>query len=920
MNASKIVPALLISVLLAACGGDDPEKLMSSAKEYLAKNDNKAAAIQIKNLLLKKPDSAEARFLLGTALINSGDASAAEIELAKARDLKYPDDQVVPLLARALAAQGKFRKITDDLGKVELSVPAAKANFQIMLSNAYAAQGMAEQSTLALNSALAAEPGNVNALIAQARRKAEAKDFTGASALIDELTVKAPQNPDVWKLKGDFQVFAKSDLEGALASFRKTLEVKPDFLPGYTGMLNILLQQGKMEEAKKQIDAMKKVAPAHLQTKYFEAQYAYQSKDFKGARELVLQLLKLAPENVKTLQLAGAIEFQLNSLLQAEIYLSKVVQANPESVSARRLLTMTYLRTGQPEKALTTLTPVMAQINGDPNLLALAGEVYLQNGDVKKAEESFAKASKLNPKDMRNRTSLALTHLIGGDTNVAFNELENIASADAGVTADLALISAHLRRRDYDKALKAIDGLEKKQPSSPLAANLRGKTQLVLKDVPAARKSFEAALKINPTYFPAVASLATLDMADKKPDDAKARFDSVLAKEPKNGQALLALAELRARSGGSKDEVAALITNAINANPNDVPPRLLLVDYLLRNRDFKQAASAAQSAVSALPDKPELLDALGRAQLATGDVNQAITTFNKVASLQPLAPQPQMRLAEAYMADKNKENARQSLNKALSIKADFLDAQRAMVAMDATPDNYRAAVTTARTVQRQRPKETVGYLLEGDSYAAGKKWDEAIAAYQAGLKQTDSVEAALKIHAMMAGTGRAADADKFAATWLKDHPKDVTFIFYLGDVALAKKDFTTAEKMYTSVVQIQPQNAPAFNNLAWVTGQLKKDKAVSYAEKANTLMPDQPAFIDTLAMLLLDQNDAAKALDWQKKAVKLQPQNPVFKLNLAKIYLKSGDKDQAKPILTELAKLGDKFSGQSEVGAMLKSL
>src|SRR3954467_4543723 len=113
MNASKFVPLLLISAVLAACGGgDDPEKLMTSAKEYLAKNDNKAAVIQIKNLLLKKPDSAEGRFMLGSALLNSGDPAAAEIELAKARELKYLDDQVVPPLAKALITQGKYRKIT----------------------------------------------------------------------------------------------------------------------------------------------------------------------------------------------------------------------------------------------------------------------------------------------------------------------------------------------------------------------------------------------------------------------------------------------------------------------------------------------------------------------------------------------------------------------------------------------------------------------------------------------------------------------------------------------------------------------------------------------------------------------------------------------------------------------------------------
>ena len=71
-----------------------------------------------------------------------------------------------------------------------------------------------------------------------------------------------------------------------------------------------------------------------------------------------------------------------------------------------------------------------------------------------------------------------------------------------------------------------------------------------------ARKQFEQALAIDPAFFPAAANLARLDLADKKPDDAKKRFDDVLAKDPKNVAALLAIAELRARGGGSADEVA----------------------------------------------------------------------------------------------------------------------------------------------------------------------------------------------------------------------------------------------------------------------------------------------------------------------------------------------------------------------------
>ena len=113
------VSALLLSLLLAACGGDKPEAMLASAKDYLAKNDSKAAVIQIKNALQSNPDLPEARFLLGTALLDSGDPVGAELELRKALELKHSQELVVPQLAKAMLAQGHAKKLTDEFARVE---------------------------------------------------------------------------------------------------------------------------------------------------------------------------------------------------------------------------------------------------------------------------------------------------------------------------------------------------------------------------------------------------------------------------------------------------------------------------------------------------------------------------------------------------------------------------------------------------------------------------------------------------------------------------------------------------------------------------------------------------------------------------------------------------------------------------------
>jgi putative PEP-CTERM system TPR-repeat lipoprotein len=918
-ESSKVLSALLMSLLLVACG-DTPDDLLLSAKDYLSKKDNKAAVIQIKNALQAKPDLPEARFLLGSTLLIDGDPVGAETELRKALELKYPQDLVVPRLATALLGQGHTKKVVDEFARMSLSEPTAMADLQMSLAAAYAAQGKIELSQQALSAALRVDPDFAPALMAQARQKASVRDFDGAMALVTQIIAKSPADHEAWKLKGDLVLYAKTQTTEAMEAYRKSVSLKPDFLVGQAAITALLLQEGNLPDAEQQLVRIRAIAPRHPQTLLLEAQLAFQKKDFRQARGFVQQVLRAVPASLPGLQLAGAIELQQNSLPSAQDYLNRALQIAPDLNLARRLLVTAYLRAGQPAKAMTTLLPGLDRDSIDPELLSVAGEVYLQSGDLKQAELYFAQAARQSPENGKKRTVLALTHLMGGQVDAAFQELQNIAGSDPGVTADLALINVHLRRREFDKALKAVDGLEKKQPNQPLAAQLRARTLVAKGDQAGARASFERALVIDPAYFAAAASLAGMDMADKRPDLAKKRFEALIVKNPKSSRAYLALADISARSGASPDEVVRLMRSAVQAEPDDPFVHLLLIDFHLRNKDLKSAASAAQNAVAAVPESADALAALGRTQQMAGEFNQAMASYNKLATMQPRSVQPYLRMAEVQLAGKNRDAALRSLRNALELKPDSLEVQRAMVGLDVEDKRFADAVTTARTVQKQRPKEMYGYLLEGDIYVTQKNWENALAAYRAGLKQIQAPELAVKQHAVLQASGKGAEADKLAATWQKDNPKDALFLFYLGDNALARKDYLQAEKMYSSVTRLLPNHAMAYNNLAWVSGKLKREGALAYAEKANALAPNQPVVMDTLAMLLSEKGDYAQALALQNQILALQPQNPLFKLNLAKIHIQGGQKALARKELEALSQLGAQFPAQSEVAALLTAL
>ena len=136
-----VVLSVFVSALLTGCEGESTEKMVLSAKGYLAKNDSKAAIIELKNALQKNPGLAEARFLLGRTLLHSGDATSAAVELRKAIDLKYPETQVVPELAKALNASQDYRKLTDQFGSTTLAERKATADLKSQIAMAYMYQG-----------------------------------------------------------------------------------------------------------------------------------------------------------------------------------------------------------------------------------------------------------------------------------------------------------------------------------------------------------------------------------------------------------------------------------------------------------------------------------------------------------------------------------------------------------------------------------------------------------------------------------------------------------------------------------------------------------------------------------------------------------------------------------------------------------
>ena len=943
-RARALASALLI---LAASGcGQSPADALADARGRVASQDHAAALILLKGVIQQNPASAEARWLLGSELLASGDVRAAEIELRRALGLHQPEAQVVPLLARALLASGQTRKLVDEYAGLAWPDAAATAALKTTLAEAQATLGDLASARASLDAALQMQPGDGAALLLQARVMAVAGDGSAALRQVDGLLARQPGNADAWLLKGDLlarqstAAAGAAGEAGALAAWRQALTLRPADPAAHEALIGLHLARQDGPAAQAQFEAMKKALPKHPRTRLFEAQLAVLQGDLPQARALFQPLLALAPGDVGLLQSAAAVELRLKAPAQAEALLVKALQLAPglapgaatsaaaSAAITRRLLAQAHLAQGQPARAFAVLAPLLGPASADAQALTLAAHARLLDGNPRAAAALFERAARARPDEARLRTVVALSHLaspLRGQADAAMAELQALAAGDAGSSADLALISMLLRRNDSAAALRAISALDQKQPGQALAPHLRGQVMLVQQDRAAARAAFEQAVQRDPAYFPSVAALAGLDFLDRQPDAARARLEALLKIRPGDGAARLALADLAQQSGAPPDAVTALLDQAVAASPDDATPRLALIDHHLASLNPAAALLAAQAALAHFPgpsDQAALLDRLGRAQLAVGGHQQAITTYNRLITVQPRSPAGLLGLAEAQWQADDLPAAGKSLKRALALAPDSLAAHALAIrlALRQQPPAQAQALALAREVQKQHPDQAVGYLLEAEIHSARQRWAAALPVLHKALALADPAQAPARYHHTLRRAGQQAEADAFASAWRKDHDSDALFLFYLGDLALAQNDLAGAEALYRAVLQRQPSQAMALNNIAWLLLAQKKPGAMVYAQRAVAAAPNQPALLGTLAQAHAAEQQIGQAIRLQKQALALRPDDPALRLTLARFYRQAGEKRLAKAELDRLQALGERFAGQAEVAALLQGL
>jgi putative PEP-CTERM system TPR-repeat lipoprotein len=323
---------------------------------------------------------------------------------------------------------------------------------------------------------------------------------------------------------------------------------------------------------------------------------------------------------------------------------------------------------------------------------------------------------------------------------------------------------------------------------------------------------------------------------------------------------------------------------------------------------------------AANPTNPEALDLLGQAQLQNGDKDGALDSYSKLVALAPKSGNAYMRLASVRAMMGNFSAAEDDLKRAVALDPTLVPARMGLAQLAMKRQKPDEALAIVRAIQALPGQNAAGLALEGELYLAQNKPVPALAALEKSYAQNANADVLLKIAVAMRQAGKGKEAEARLLKWQQANPADLAVPMYLAEQSMGEKQNALAISRFEAILKRFPDNVVALNNLAILYQQEKDARALPTARKAAAAAPDNPAVLDTLGWMLVEQGNSKEAAPLLQKASTLAPNAADIRYHFAVALNNTGDKTTARKELEKLLAGKTPFGNIDAAKALLKTL
>jgi tetratricopeptide (TPR) repeat protein len=436
-------------------------------------------------------------------------------------------------------------------------------------------------------------------------------DFSRALELLGPALATAPTNAQLWAMQGVAYAGVGQKKEG-LASFQKSLNLAPNYLPALEGAIQIEYEAGS-KRAIPLLERMLRLRPDDSVSHGMLAVLEYQRGDCAAAATQFEKAGTLFDSQPSALHAYASCLVRLKQPDKAAKVFQRALDLNPNDRHERRLLASVQLLANQPNDALATLAPMLQASDSEPDTLELAATAYEENKDTPDAVSTLRRAILLDPRNVN-----------------LYLDFANLSYAHDSFQVGIDVVS---------------DGINL-QPHAAALYFARGVLYVQLAEYEKGEADFEKAYQLDPSQS---LSSAAQGLAAAQQDDLDRALDKVeqsLRRKPNDAVLLYLKAEILAEKGvepGTHEFDVAMrsATRAVALQPALAAPRGVLATLYFQAGDYPKAIEQSRKALASDPKNQTALYHLIQGLRKTGDQREIPDLLKRLAQLRKEAAREQ---------------------------------------------------------------------------------------------------------------------------------------------------------------------------------------------------------------------------------------------------------------------------------------
>ena len=710
----------------------------------------------------------------------------------------------------------------------------------------------------------------------------------------------------------------------ATIQFSNALKVDRNFAPAHYELAKTYMQLGSMIAAYQELQRTVSLNPGNIEARVDLGNMLLAGGVPDRAKEQANTILAAQPNNADAYALLSHVAQKQGDTAQALAMIQKAISLDPQKSAYHTSLGVLQATTpGSDKNGEGELEQAISLNAKDPSARIAFAELLAKKGDLTGAEQQMQAAVQASPDDLQARALLAALYL--KENNQAKAEQTLIQATKDMPDKDqpsALLLSYYGHNRQLGQAESTFASLHGSLSKSiPIGTEyaqillMEGKfdqARDVLKDVSKTSANKPQVERLN----------ADLLLHDGKANDAFTLLQKAVAGAPDDVRLRLMLAQVAANLG--KTGVAETnLSEAAKLDPRSLDAARGLAALAFAHADMGQLSQLATQTITYHPEAAEGYLWRGASEAKQQQLEQANSDFETALKKDPNNETAMLDLGELRLAQKKTAEGRSLLEQVLTRDPNQVTALNLLVSADLQEQQPEKAMALIQAQIAKSPNNPALYADLSALQLQLKNFPAAQESAQKALAINKAYQPAMQVYAQaQVAQGNTDGAIATWQQWFTAHPDDARAAMLLGTLEETKGDLNKAIDYDKKALQLDPSQAVAANNLAYLMVETNgnSDVALSYAETARRLMPNSPDTADTLAWVYYHKGTYSLAKDLLEDAAKAVPGNASVHYHLGMTYAKLGNKTDAATQLKKAAELAPETQTGKDANTALGQL